>query len=205
MLDRLAPELQPEGDRVQAKPFDGSTSEEGEAIGSRVRGDRALEQAVNEDHVGSGELVATGDEAPDVRAVVHEQLQIEPGSKPARVAVAACRLFDAAQPAPEGEVGGLEGVDEQKAVRPLILDVQEGCIALELRQAERRLEPADDGLEQVAGDRRRVLELAARKVGRVAGQIGDHEIAGLGEAHVATLRLGAAPRSTPKIGASWSQ
>ena len=50
-----------------------------------------------------------------------------------------------------------------------------------------------------------VLELAARKVGRVAGQISDHEIAGLGEAHVATLRLGAAPRSTPKIGASWSQ
>ena len=135
---------------------------------------------------------------PDVRAVVDEELEVELRGQAARVAVAAAGLVDAAQPAPEGEVRRLDRVQEQRAVGPAVLDEEEGGIALELRQPEGRVQAADDRLEEIAGDGRRVLELAAREVRGVAGQVGDDEEAGLGgRCHVRTVDLGVAPMSRP--------
>ena len=74
---------------------------------------------------------------------------------------------------------------EERPLGAPVLDEQEGGVALELGQAERRIEAADDRLEQVAGDRRRVLDLAPREVGGVAGQVGDDEETGLGVAAMA--------------------
>ena len=109
-----------------------------------------------------------------------EQLEVELGGEPARVAVAARRLVDAPEATAEGEVGRLDRVEQQRSVGSAVLDEEEGGVALELRQPERRLEPADDRLEEVARDRRRVLDLASREVRRVPGQVGDDEEAGLG-------------------------
>ena len=88
------------------------------------------------------------------------------------------RLVDAPQPAPEREVGRLDRIEQQRSVGTAVLDEQERGVALELGQPERRLEPPDDRLEQVAGDGRRVLDLASAKVRGVAGQVGDDEEAG---------------------------
>ena len=163
VLDRLLGGDQAE--RVGSSPRASTrrAGEQREAGAARRGGRRALEQPVDEDDVGARQLVATGDPRPDVRAVVDEQLEVEPGRQPARVAVAARRLVDAPQPSPEGEVRGLDRVEQERPVGAPVLDEQEGGVALELGQPERRIEPADDRLEEVAGDRRSVLELAPRR------------------------------------------
>ena len=114
---------------------------------------------MDEDDVRSGQLVATRDATADERPVMDEELEVEAGRQPARVAVAARGLVDAAQPSPERDVRGLDRIEEQGSVGAPVLDEQERRIAFELRQPERRFETADDRLEQVAGDGRGVLDL----------------------------------------------
>ncbi len=144
-----------------------------------VRRDGALEQPVREDDVGPRELVPAGDPAVDVRAVVHEHLEVQAGRQPTGRAVAAGGRVDAPQPPPEREVAGLDRVHQERAGCPPILDEQEPGIPLELGQAERGVEATHDRLEQVAGDHGSVLELAPGQVGGVAGQVGDDEEPGL--------------------------
>ena len=184
--------------RVEPEGLDRVLGEQCEAVAARLGGRRALEQAVDEDHVRSGQLVATGDAAANEGPVVDEQLEVEPGRQLARVAVAARGLVDAPQPASERDVGRLDRIEEQRPVGPPVLDEEERGVAFELGQPERRLQAADDGLEEVAGDGRRVLDLAAGEVGRVAGEVRDDEETGLGvDAMRGTLDLGAAPMSIP--------
>ena len=171
---------EPQGIGVETEGVDGRGREEREAVGSRLGGAGALQQPVDDDDVRPGQLVPAGDATPDERAVVDEHLEVEPGRQPARVAVARRRLVDAPQPAPEGEVGRLDRVEQEGPVGAPVLDEQERRVALELGQSERRLQPADDRLEEVARDGRRVLDLAPRQVGGVAGQVGDDQEAGLG-------------------------
>ena len=153
--------VEPERVRLEAEGVDRGRREQGEAIAAGLGGRRPLEQPMDEDDVRSGQLVATGDATADEGAVVDEQLQVEPGSQPARVAVATRGLVDAPQAPPEGEVGRLDGVEEERPIGASVLDEEECGVALELRQPERRLQATDDRLEEVAGDRRRVLDLAA--------------------------------------------
>ena len=109
-----------------------------------------------------------------------EQLEIQSRRQATGGAVAARGRVDAPEPPSEGQVAGLDGVHQERAIGPAILDEEEASIPLELREAERRVQPTHDGLEEVAGDHRRVLELAARQVGRVSGEVRDDEEAGLG-------------------------
>ena len=96
------------------------------------------------------------------------------GAKRHERAIAARRLIDASKSAPEGDVRGLDGVEQQGGVSPTVLHVHEGGIALELGQPERAVRGVPTmRLEQVAGDDRRVLDLAAREVRGVARQVGD--------------------------------
>ena len=135
---------------------------------------------MDEDDVRSGQLVATGDATADERPVVDEELEIEAGSQPARVAVAAGGLVDAAEASTERHVRRLDRIEEQRPVRAPVLDEQEGRIAFELHQPEWRLETTDDRFEKVAGDDRGVLDLTPREVGGVARQVGDDQEASLG-------------------------
>ena len=177
-LLRARPERRASASRPSASTA--AAGEQREPVGARLGGARALQQAVDDDDVGARELVPPGDPTPHERAVVDEQLEVQPRRQPARVAVAARRLVDAPQPTPEREVGGFDRVEQQRPVGAPVLDEQERRVTLELGQAERRLEPADDRLEEVTGDRRRVLDLAPREVRGVAGQVGEDQEAGLG-------------------------
>ena len=103
----------------------------------------------------------------------------------------------AVQAATECEVAGLDRVQEQRGLGPAVLDEHERRVALQLRQAERRLQPPDDGLEQVAGDRRGVLDLAPRQVCGVAGEVGERRKPVSGVAPCQKLDLGATPMSMP--------
>ncbi len=143
----------------------------------------------DDDDVRTRQLVAAGDSTPDEGAVVDEHLQVQLGRQPTRVAVAGRRLVDAPEPAPEGEVGSLDRVEQQGPVGAPVLDEQERRVALELDQSERRLEAADDRLQEVTGDGRRVLDLAPGEVRGVAGQIGEDQEASLGcRCHVVNRR-----------------
>ncbi len=144
----------------------------------------------------AGEFVPTGDTAVDVGAVVDEELEVEAWCQPTGCAVAARASIDAPEPASEGEVRGLDGVDEERAIGAPVLDEEEAGIALELGESEGRIEASHDGLEQVAGDHRSVLEFATSQVGGMAGEIGEDEEPGLwGDSHRRTVHLGAAPMS----------
>ena len=164
----------------------------------RRRRPGSLQQPMNDDDVGSGELVPTRDLCPDILAVMDEQLQVKLGREATRVAVTAGRLINASQPAAEGEVRSLDRVEEQRCIGAPVLDPQEGRVAFEFRQPERRVQATDNRLKQVAGDRGRVLQLAPREICRVSGEVRDDEEAGLGCcAHGLTLDLGVTPMSIP--------
>ena len=87
---------------------------------------------MDDDDIRTSQLVPAGDPAPDEGAVVDEQLEIEPGRQPARLAVASRGLVDAPQPAPEGNIGGLDRVEEQRPLGTPVLDEQERAVASNL-------------------------------------------------------------------------
>ena len=155
---------------------------------------------MHEDHVRTRDLVAAGDARPDERAVMREELEVELRGEVARAAVARGRRVDAPQAPAEREIAGLDRVEQEHRIGAAVLDEQERGIALELREPEWGLEPADDRLEEVARDRGCVLDLAPGEVRRVPGQVGDEEDSGLsGDGHVRTLHLGADSKVKARI------
>jgi len=112
MLDRLLPGPEPKRFRLEAEGGNGGRREQGEAIPAAFDRPRPLQEAMDEDDIRSGQLVAAGDATVDEGTVVDEQLEVEFWSQPAGVAVATCGLVDTAQAPPEGVVGRLDGVEE---------------------------------------------------------------------------------------------
>ena len=90
------PDLEPERVRLKTKGIDRGRREKGEAIPAGLDGPRPLEQAMDQNDIRSGQLVATGDATSDEGPVVDEHLQVEPRSQTTRVAVATGGLVDAA-------------------------------------------------------------------------------------------------------------
>src|SRR3972149_4119972 len=109
---------------------------------------------MDDDDRAAGQLVVTGDPAPDVLAVVDEELQVQPRGLAARVAVARRGLLDAPQAASEGDVGRLDRVEQERGVRTTVFREQERRIALELGEAERRFEPAGERVQRGGGPER---------------------------------------------------
>ena len=189
MLDLLRAGSELQGIGVETESVDGGGGEQREALGSGLGGAGALQQSMRDDDIGTRQLVAPGDATPDEGPMVDEHLEVEPRCQPTRVAVAGRRLVDAPQSTPEGEVGRLDRVEQQRPVGAPVLDEQERGITLELGQSERRLEAADDRLQEVTGDGRRVLDLAPGEVRGVAGQIGEDQEACFGcRCHVVNRR-----------------
>ncbi len=180
MLDRELTRPQAKSAGLEIKGPDRVVCEQREAIAHRPGSRRPLQQTVHEDDVRPSQLVPTGDASTNERAVVHEEFEVEPGRQPARVAVAARGPVDAPQPTPECDVGRLDRVEEQRAVGPPVLDEEECRIALELGQPERWFQAADDRLEEVARDRRRMLDLTSGQVRRVPGEVRDDQEPRLG-------------------------
>ena len=119
VLDLLRACAELQGIGVEAEGIDGGGGEQREAVGSRLGGAHALQQSVDDDDVDACQLVAAGDATPDEGPVVDEHLEVQSRGQPTGVAVAGRRLVDAAQPAPEGDIGRLDSIEQQEpSARP---------------------------------------------------------------------------------------
>src|SRR5215204_3778705 len=126
---------------------------------------------MDEDDVGSEQLLLAGDTLAQDRAVVDDELQVEVGDAYARIAFARRRLAHIAASPSEDEVAALDRVEEQRSVQLLCDRERERGVALELGQPEAGSKRADDRAHEIREDVLRVIELDAREVARVAGDV----------------------------------
>ena len=136
---------------------------------------RVLEKAVDDDDVAANELLTAGHPLTGHDPVMDDELEVEARDEDARVALALGRLADVAQAPPEREVAPLDRVLERRAVDLGRDHVDEGGVALELRELERRPQRPDHDIGQVGQDVLGVIQLDAREVARVATDVGDDE------------------------------
>jgi hypothetical protein len=118
-----------------------------------------LQQAVHQDDVAAGEFVATRHLLLDELAVVADEFEVEIPHPAAGVARAGGRLADVAKTLPEGEIHSLHGALQHRAVDLVGDCIEEGGVALELREPERRPQPPHHGVHHVGDDILRMLEL----------------------------------------------
>ena len=111
-----------------------------ERIGVRAERfvDFVLEQAMDQDHVPPGEFLSARHFLPDEFAVVNDELDVEALHAAARLALAAVGLFDVAQPLAEGEIRLLDRILQERPVDLVGERVNEGRVAFEFGEAERR-------------------------------------------------------------------
>ena len=109
-----------------------------------------------------------------------DEFEVEMLHLAAGVALAGGGLLDVAQSLAEGEVCRLDGVLEHRAVDLVGDRVEEGRVALELGEPERRTQAPDHGVHHVGDDVLGMLELDAGEKAGVAGDVGDHETGGFG-------------------------
>ena len=130
---------------------------------------------MDDDDVRPEQFLPAGDLLDDGLAVMDDELEVEVRDPRARVALAGRRLADVAATAAEPEVAALDGVEQHRAVDPLDRLEGEGCVALELGQAEVRAKRRDDGADEVRQDVLGMIELDIREVAGVPGDVGDEE------------------------------
>ncbi len=161
-----------------------------------------LQQSMGEDHVATCQLRATGDPLSENVAHVADELQVEGGNAPTRVARAGRGLGNALQPPLEGEIRGIDGVEQHAARHEAGIGPEERRVTLEFLQTKRAAKPSDDGLDEVARDERPMLGVALGEVRRVPGQIGKEKVAtlqpALAGAHVPPPRVAASSATAPR-------
>ena len=138
---------------------------------------------MHDDHVRPQKLLAAGDPLAQRHPVVDDELEVEVGDPNTGVAGARGRLADVATAPAEPEVAAFDGIEQERTVELVGRRVHERGVALELREPERRTQGGDDGADEVGQDVVRVIELDARELSRVAGDVGDQEADGLGLEH----------------------
>ena len=100
--------------------------------------ERVLEQPVNEDHVAAGEFFPPAHLLLHHLAVMDDELEIEVAHRGAGAAFAGRGAPHVAQAAAEFEIGALDHVLQQRAVHLVRHRIDEGGVALEFGEAERR-------------------------------------------------------------------
>jgi hypothetical protein len=130
---------------------------------------------MDEDDVGSEQLLLAGDALAQDRAVVDDELQVELGDTHTRIAITRCRLAHVAASPSEAEVAALDCVEEQRPIQLLCDGERERGVALELGQPEAGSKRADDRAHEIREDVLRVIELDAREVARVPRDVGEQE------------------------------
>ena len=113
MLDRLG--VLDEALRFRVDPHRPHAGVGIERIGARAEGlaDVVLEEAVDEDYVPSGKLLAARHLLSDEFAVVNDELDVEALHPAASLALAAVGLLDVAEPLPEREIRSLDRILEE--------------------------------------------------------------------------------------------
>ena len=91
---------------------------------------------MDEDDIGSEQLLVAGDTLAQDRAVVGDELQVEVGDAHASIAIARRRLAHIAASPSEAEVAALDRVEEQRPVQLFRDREHERGVALELGQPE---------------------------------------------------------------------
>ena len=128
-----------------------------------------LQQAVHQDDVAAGEFVAARHLLLDA-----QWWQTNLRSRSC-IRLHALHAQEVAKTLPEGEICHLHGVLQQRAVDLVSDCIEEGGVALELCEPERRPQPPHHGVHHVGDDVLCMLELDAGKKAGVAGDIRDHE------------------------------
>ena len=148
-----------------------------ERIGVRAKrfADVVLEQAMDQDHVSSGEFLPAGHLLPYELAVVNDELDVEALHAAAGLALAAVGLLDVAQPLAEGEIRLLDRILHERPIDLVRERVNEGRVAFEFGKAERRAQRPDQRVHDVGDDVLGVVEFDPGHEVRVAGYVGDHE------------------------------
>ena len=111
-----------------------------ERVGVRAErlADVVLEEAVDQDHVPAGEFLAAGHLLPDELAVMNDELDVEALHPAAGLALAAVGLLDVAEPLAESKIGLLDQILQERPVDLVGERVNEGRVAFEFGEAERR-------------------------------------------------------------------
>ena len=130
---------------------------------------------MDDDHVGSQELLATGHPLADRLSVVHHELEVEIGDPGAGIAPAGCRLLDVSAAATEPEIAAFDRVEEHRPIDSLGRHEREGGIALELGKPEIGPERRDDRADEVREDVLGVAQLDVGEIAGVPGDVGDQE------------------------------
>ena len=170
----------PCADRIDAHGLDAGVGIQRVGVAAEALVHGVLQQAMNEDDVAAGEFLAARHLVLDELAVVADEFEVEILHPAAGVALAGGRLADVAKTLPEGEVGRLDGVLEHRSVDLVGDRVEEGRVALELGEPERRPQPPHHRVHHVGDDVLRVVELDPGEKAGVAGDVGDHETGGFG-------------------------
>ena len=137
--------------------------------------DVVLEEAVNQDHVPAGKLLAARHLLPDELAVMNHELDVEALHPAAGLALARAGLLDAAEPLAEREISLLDRILQERPVDLVGERVDEGRVAFKLREAERRTQRPDQRVHDVGDDVLGMIEFDAGHEVRVAGYVGDRE------------------------------
>ena len=182
----------PEPRAVEPQCLDGFLREQRVGAEATLLDDVVLEQPMDGDDVAAGKVLPTTDGLADGLPGVDDELQVELRDEDARVALATRRLGDIAEAAAEGEVAGIDGVEELRTTHRGRRCEDEARIAFDGDQGERGRQAADHGLDQVGQDVLGVIELGAGEVARVAGDVGDQQDDGFGGAEHFPLTLGEA-------------
>jgi hypothetical protein len=153
--------------------------------------DRVLEQAVGEDHIGSGKILSLALGSDHVGAVVGDELQVEGADRGAGGAAAGRFALHVQQAVGESEVAALDQLDEPLTLLERgLVRVAEDSVALELQEAHQWRQPFLDQSHQLTDDRVRVLELGAGEKSRIARDVGQQQVAPSGlliRGHGATI------------------
>ena len=105
--------------------------------------------------------------------------------------------LDVAEPLPEGEIRGLHGLLQHRAVDLVGDCIEEGGVALELREPERRPQPPHHRVHHVGDDILRMLELDTGEKAGVAGDIRDHQTGGIRVAEASSCPSLVTPEKAP--------
>jgi hypothetical protein len=206
VLDLLGVTTHPKHSRIHAHRRHHRIGVEGVAGVTDLVGHAILQEPMHQDYVRPAQVLAAGDVLSAETAVVGDELQVEARDEDAGVAVAAGRPVGRVLTAPEGEVRGVEGVEQHRGVDPVPGHVDEDGVALELAELHCGRRGAHDRVGQVLEDVLGMVELGSCEVRRVAADVGEGKAARLGLPNRRTSRAGRArhPLSLlPQMPAAW--
>src|SRR4051812_5245802 len=133
---------------------------------------------MNEDDIATSDFLTASHPVTDEIPMVADELQVEVLHLAAGAALAGRCLLDVAEPFAEGEICRLNRILEEGAVELFGDRINEGCVAFQFGEAERRTERAHHRVNYIGYDILGVVEFNAGYEVGVARNVGDQEKGG---------------------------